>query len=110
MTPVDPAIGREIGSYQIVELLGAGGMGRVYRAKHPHIGKEVAVKLLRRELSSDSEVATRFLREARAVNEIRHENLIDVIDFGQTPEGECYIIMECLSGQSLSAALKSARG
>jgi serine/threonine protein kinase len=96
-------IGREIGSYQIIELIGQGGMGKVFRAKHNSIGKEIAVKLLKSE--ADPDIVQRFFQEARAVNEIRHENVIDVLDFGKTPEGECYILMEYLQGKPLTRTL-----
>jgi eukaryotic-like serine/threonine-protein kinase len=103
----DSAIGREVGSYQLVEILGQGGMGKVYRAQHPFIGKQVAIKLLKAELSEQPEAVQRFFQEARAVNNIRHENLIDILDFGKTPEGEYFLLMEFLEGRTLSHAIKN---
>lgn len=105
--PENPDIGREIGSYRLVEFLGEGGMARVFRAEHTAIGKEAALKILKREYSRRPEVVTRFFHEAKAVNRIRHENLIDIFDFGQSPEGEHYIVMELLKGEPLSAALEA---
>src|SRR4051794_8027291 len=101
----DPAIGREIGSYQIVDVLGQGGMGKVYRAQHPYIGKQVAVKFLKAELATKPDSVQRFFQEARAVNDIHHENVIDVLDFGRTTEGEYFIIMELLLGKTLGDAI-----
>src|SRR4051794_33681680 len=106
MTEGDPGIGREIGSYRLTGLLGQGGMGKVYRAEHPTIGKQVAVKLLLPEFSQRPDVVARFFQEAKSVNGIGHENVIDIIDFGQTPEGERYILMEYLQGEPLTTALR----
>jgi serine/threonine protein kinase len=103
----DPAIGREIGSYRVTGVLGKGGMGVVYRAEHPSIGKKVAVKLLNARFSTQQETVMRFFREARAVNDIHHENVIDVNDFGKLPSGECFIIMEFLDGKPLASIIKS---
>lgn len=105
--PQDPDIGRVIGSYQITGLLGSGGMGKVFKAKHLKIGKEIAIKLLNKEHSADADSVARFFREARVVNEIHHENIIDTLDFGQTPEGESYLLMELLQGRSLTDALRT---
>jgi serine/threonine protein kinase len=102
----DPVIGREIGSYQIVAVLGQGGMGKVYKAQHPYIGKQVAVKFLKSELSSKPDSVQRFFQEARAVNDIHHENVIDVLDFGKTAEGDYFILMELLLGKTLGDAIK----
>src|SRR5688572_19680785 len=102
----DPLIGREIGSYRVVDVLGQGGMGRVYRAQHPRIGKEIAIKVLKSDYNHQADVVSRFFQEARAVNDIRHENLIDVVDFGKTPQGDYFILMELLEGRTLSHALK----
>jgi serine/threonine protein kinase len=106
----DPDIGRKIGSYQIVSVLGAGGMGKVFQARHTMIGKEVAIKLLNKEHSRDKESVDRFFREARVANEIKHENIIDTLDFGQTEEGECYLVMELLAGKSLARLLAEQKG
>jgi serine/threonine protein kinase len=67
--------GTTIGEYQVLRRIGAGGMGTVYLAEHPVIGKQVAVKVLSTQLSQDGEAAARFVAEARAVNRIRHEHM-----------------------------------
>lgn len=94
-------IGRNIGNYKIVRVLGEGGMGTVYLAEHPMIGKRVAVKMLRPDLGTDPGLVSRFFQEAKAVNEIRHPNIVDISDFGHTSDGIVYFVMELLEGKSL---------
>jgi serine/threonine protein kinase len=94
-------IGRSIGNYKIVRVLGEGGMGTVYLAEHPMIGKRVAVKMLRPDLGADPGLVSRFFQEAKAVNEIRHPNIVDISDFGHTQDGIVYFVMELMEGQSL---------
>jgi len=94
-------IGRSIGNYKIVRILGEGGMGTVYLAEHPMIGKRVAVKMLRPDLGTDPGLVSRFFQEARAVNEIRHPNIVDISDFGKTEDGFVYFVMELMEGRSL---------
>jgi serine/threonine-protein kinase len=94
-------IGRSIGNYKIVRVLGEGGMGTVYLAEHPMIGKRVAVKMLRPDLGTDPGLVSRFFQEAKAVNEIRHPNIVDISDFGHTDDGIVYFVMELMEGQSL---------
>jgi eukaryotic-like serine/threonine-protein kinase len=94
-------IGRNIGNYKIVRVLGEGGMGTVYLAEHPMIGKRVAVKMLRPDLGTDPGLVSRFFQEAKAVNEIRHPNIVDISDFGSTSDGIVYFVMELMEGQSL---------
>ncbi len=101
-------IGRKIGNYQIVRQLGEGGMGTVYLAEHPGIGKKVAVKMLHPQFCADPEVVSRFFHEARAVNEIGHPNIVDISDFGETPDGVVYFVMELLDGATLRDHLKDA--
>ena len=100
----DLMLGRKIKGYQIAEVLGRGGMGCVYRAQHPLIGKQVAIKIL--QGAQSPAVISRFVLEAKAVNDIRHENLIDILDFDQLEEGNPYIIMEYLEGRSLDDAIQ----
>jgi serine/threonine-protein kinase len=94
-------IGRSIGNYKIARVLGEGGMGTVYLAEHPMIGKRVAVKMLRPDLGTDPGLVSRFFQEAKAVNEIRHPNIVDISDFGHTEDGIVYFVMELMEGQSL---------
>ena len=95
------------GKYKLLQRLGGGGMGEVFRAEHQFAGREVALKLLRRDFATDPDLTRRFFQEAQAVNKIRHPNIVDVLDAGLCEEGP-YVVMEILEGSSLSAAL--ARG
>ncbi len=99
-------IGHTIGNYKVTAKLGEGGMGVVYLAEHPVIGKKVAMKAIHPELSKNSDVVSRFITEAKAVNQIGHEHIVDIADFGNTSEGEFYFVMEYLQGESLSDRLK----
>jgi eukaryotic-like serine/threonine-protein kinase len=99
-------IGERFGNYHALSLLGEGGMGAVYLAEHPGIGRKVAIKVLRAELDHDPQLLTRFLNEARAANAIRHPNIIEVLDSGTTERGASYLVMELLEGESLSARIK----
>ena len=100
-------IGSQFGNYQLTELLGKGGMGAVYRAEHPRIGRHMAIKVLASHLSHDPSFTDRFAAEARALASIGHANIIDIYDFGQTPEGACYYVMELLEGQELGAVMRA---
>jgi serine/threonine protein kinase len=95
------AEGVKIGEYRVERLLGEGGMGQVYAAKQPVIGKRVAIKILKSAFSNDAELVRRFLGEARAVNKIGHPNIIDIFSFGQLPDGRQYFVMEFLEGETL---------
>jgi len=98
----DPFLGRILaGKYRIVKLIGEGGIGRVYRARHVHMNLSVAVKILADEASVELDVKERFIREARAADMVRHENIIEILDLGQTREGMPYMIMELLEGVGL---------
>ena len=102
-------IGTRVGNYEIKEKLGEGGMGAVYMGEHPLIGKRVAVKVLLEELVANEALVTRFFHEAKAANDIRHQNIVDIVDFGKLDkEGGgkiVYLVMELLEGKSLSARL-----
>lgn len=106
----DPLLGRTIAArYLLVEKVGAGGMGVVYRARHDAAGREVAIKFLLSELALDPTNRQRFLREAKAANRIDHENIIDVADFGETDDGLVYLVMEYLHGISLAEEVTRGR-
>ena len=102
-------IGRTIGNYVVRDKIGEGGMGVVYLAEHPRIGRRVAIKVLLPQLSSNPEVVARFFTEARASSAIKNEHIIDIIDFGELPDGSSYITMEWLEGESLAALLERER-
>ena len=86
----DLAQGAKVGEYVIDDKIGEGGFGTVFSATHPLIGKRAAVKVLSRKYSSDPEIVSRFVAEARAVNQIRHRNIIDIFSFGQLADGRHY--------------------
>ena len=90
--------GDQVGEYRIEGKLGEGGFGAVFRAVHPVIGKTAAIKVLNRQFSANPQMVSRFINEARAVNQIRHRNIIDIFAFGQLPDGRQYYIMELLDG------------
>jgi serine/threonine-protein kinase len=94
-------LGETLGSYRILDVLGRGGMGNVYRAEHVKLGREVALKLLRGDYASRRDAVARFFQEARTVNRVRHRNIVDVTDFVELDDGTTFIIMELLTGQSL---------
>ncbi|HEX9103583.1 MAG TPA: protein kinase, partial [Polyangia bacterium] len=99
-------VGVTVGNYQVLQKIGSGAMGNVFLAHHPVIGKRVALKVIHPELASNEEMIARFFNEARAVTQIGHENIVDVQDFGQTPDGDSFIVMELLEGFSLGDKLK----
>ena len=95
----------KIAAYELLQKMGEGGMGSVYKAKHASNGRIVALKLLDAELSKDQEFITRFLREARNVAKLkRHENIVEAYDFGES-NGRYYFAMEFVDGRSLAEIL-----
>ncbi|HEV8322242.1 MAG TPA: protein kinase, partial [Myxococcota bacterium] len=99
-------LGRTAGSYLVERPLARGGMGEVYEARHPAIGRRVAVKVLAPECARNHEVVERFFTEARAVNVIGHENIVQIIDLASLPDGRPFLVMELLEGESLGARLR----
>ncbi|HEX7508079.1 MAG TPA: serine/threonine-protein kinase [Polyangia bacterium] len=104
-----PHPGTRVGEYDIERELGRGGMGAVFAAHHPVIGKRVAIKVLDAYFSRDMALVRRFLDEARAVNKIGHPNIIDVFSFGQLPDGRQYFVMEYLEGETMADWLLRGR-
>ncbi|MEO8903763.1 MAG: serine/threonine-protein kinase, partial [Polyangiaceae bacterium] len=99
---VDPRVGTLLADrYRIDALVGEGGMGKVYSAEHVLMRKRLAVKVLRRELTSVPEVVARFEREAMAAGNIEHPNVAAATDFGKLPDGAVFLVLEFVSGQSL---------
>ncbi len=104
----DPLLGAVLaGRYRIEQLVGAGGMGAVYRAAHVHMRKAVAVKVLHREMAAFPEVVARFEREAVAGGRIDHPNVVSASDFGQLDNGSFYLVLEYVEGQSLAKLVES---
>ena len=106
--PVGMRVGRgtEVGGYVIDGELGHGGMGVVYSATHPVIGKRAAIKILRPEVSRSPIAIARFIQEARAVNQIGHPNIIDIFAYGALADGRAYHVMDLLVGESLRERLQ----
>jgi len=95
-------LGETVGTYRIVEAIGAGGVGSVYRSEHILLGKPAAVKVLRPEYSSDPEIVERFFNEAKVTTSIKHPGIVEVFDFGYTEDGRAYLVMELLEGMPLA--------
>src|SRR6185369_1696078 len=100
-------IGQSFGNYRAISVLGEGGMGVVYLAEHPEIGRKVAIKVLHPDFARDQQVLGRFLNEARAANAIRHPNIIEILDSGMLGDGTPFLVMELLEGESLGTRLRS---
>jgi serine/threonine-protein kinase len=104
--PTGPLVGAVLdGKYSLVRLLGRGGMGEVYEARHVRIGRRVAVKFLHGELALRAGIASRFENEAKAAGGIEHENIAAVFDVGALPGGTQYLVMELLEGEDLRRVL-----
>jgi len=95
-----------VGKYRIVRILGKGGMGVVYEGVHVELDKRIAIKMMLEKYSEDGEAMARFRREALAATRIGNPHIIDIIDFGVSPEGRPYVVMEYLVGQSLGDIIK----
>src|SRR5262245_64807452 len=104
--PLQP--GSRLGPYEILAAIGAGGMGEVYRAKDPRLGREVAIKVLPASFSADADRLRRFEQEARAAGVLNHPNITAVHDIGQH-EGAPYVVQELLDGETLRAALAGGK-
>lgn len=102
----DPRVGLVLdGKYRVDAFIGAGGMGRVYRATHLQLGEPLAIKFLLARWTSANEIRVRFRREAVALARLRHPNLVTVLDFGEHA-GELFMVMELVRGETLSATMK----
>ena len=102
------AIGTRLGPYQIQTLIGAGGMGEVYRALDTRLGRQVAIKILPPQANSDQERVRRFQQEARAAGMLNHPNILTIFDVGEE-EGKPYVVSELLEGETLRERLQQSR-
>jgi serine/threonine protein kinase len=109
MRPQDPFIGRDIlnGQFQILQKVGSGGMGAVYKALQPEMNRMVGVKILHPKLANRKDLVSRFRREARAMSQLTHPNTVKVFMFGELDDGSLYIIMEFLEGKNLNQTVRS---
>ncbi|MBK9030623.1 MAG: protein kinase [Myxococcales bacterium] len=106
-TDSQPILGMIVdGRYRVVELIGEGGMGKVYLAEHIDIGKKVALKVLHPSYSRMPDLVERFRREARAASKIGHPHIVDVTDSGTTADGSAYFVMEFLQGVELGSVIE----
>jgi serine/threonine protein kinase len=108
MRPADPFIGRDIlnGQFQILQKIGSGGMGAVYKALQPDMNRMVGVKILHPKLANRKDLVSRFRREARAMSQLSHPNTTKVFMFGELEDGSLYIIMEFLEGKNLNQTVR----
>lgn len=103
----DPWVGTVVADrYRLLERLGAGGMGAVYRGEHVFLKKRVAVKFLHRELSSNKELVARFEREGRAAAHLDHPNIVAATDSGRLPDGTLFLVMDYVEGRSLRKVME----
>lgn len=103
---IDPLIGSKINNLRILGLIGKGGFGAVYRAKHMSLGTYAAIKVLWPHVQDNKEMLERFFREAQSVARLNHPNIVRVSDFGFLPEHGHYLVMEYLDGSTLSKSIK----
>ena len=92
--------------YKVLDRIGEGGMGAVYVGQHVTLGNRVALKVLKQEMAHDKTIVERFLREAKATISIEHENVVKILDFGHTPTGSAFFVMEFLRGQELTQLME----
>jgi serine/threonine protein kinase len=103
----DPLVGTVFADkYEILSVLGKGGMSIVYKARHKFMDRIVAVKILLEHLVNDATAVGRFQQESKAASSLSHQNIVSVHDFGQTPGGQAYFVMDCLEGPSLSKIIE----
>jgi serine/threonine protein kinase len=102
----DPLIGQTLGSFRVVKRLGKGGMGSVYLGEQTVIGSKVAIKVLHEHLASNPSLVSRFYAEARAVNLIGHDNIVNIFDMNVSPQGWYFLVMEYLEGRPLQSLTK----
>jgi len=104
----DPYLDQEVaGQFRIVEKIGKGGMGAVYKAEQPDMNRYVAIKILHSRYLSRSDLVSRFRREARAMSQLSHPNTARVFLYGQLDDGACYFVMEHLVGQNLAQLVRA---
>lgn len=103
---MDSLIGQQLGQYEILSRIGAGGMATVYRARQKSVDRDVAIKVIRSDLMQEADFAERFQREARTIASLSHLHILKVFDYGQE-KGLVYLVMELLEGGSLSRAIRT---
>src|SRR5712672_1235440 len=101
-----PMIGQLLGHYRVLEKIGSGGMGEVFRARDERLGRDVALKLIRPASGSNPDHLRRFEQEARAAASLSHPNILAIYDVGTTEEGIPYVVSELLEGETLRQCLR----
>src|SRR5262245_40273656 len=102
----DPRVGTTVDKYTIIRLIGRGGMGAVYEARHATISRRFAIKFLLPQLALNRDILRRFENEAKAAGSLEHQNLAAVTDFGRGPDGAPYLVLEYLQGEDCSKMLR----
>lgn len=102
-------IGSTLDKYEVLQKLGEGGMATVYRGRHATLDRDVAIKVLHPHLSSSTRNRKRFEREARAIEHLRHPNILEIFDYSGVQSGDCYIVTEFVEGETLSELLARCR-
>ncbi|MCA9554668.1 MAG: serine/threonine protein kinase [Myxococcales bacterium] len=105
-TDRDPWVGAQLDRYLIEEHLGEGGMGCVYRARHTVLDREYAIKVLYADFANDQRFLARFRREAQSMSKVRHENIVNVEDFGTSADGKTFLVMELVRGRTLERIIR----
>src|SRR6185295_14928009 len=103
------AAGTRLGPYEVIAKLGEGGMGEVYRAHDTRLQRDVAVKVLPADVTRTPQARDRFRREARAVAALQHPNICTAFDIGDLDDGDSYLVMELLQGETLQQRLARGR-
>lgn len=98
-------IGTQIDKYEVLQKIGEGGMATVYRGRHATLDRDVAIKVLHPHLSSSTRNRKRFAREARAIEHLKHENILEIYDYSGVDQSDCYIVTELVRGETLSELL-----
>ena len=96
-------IGSILDKYEVLQKVGEGGMATVYRGRHTTLGRDVAIKVLHPHLSSSTRNRKRFAREARAIEHLRHDNILEIFDYSGAEAEDCYIVTEFVGGRTLNA-------
>lgn len=105
--PRPSLLGTRIGNYQVVDRIAAGAMGEVYLARHDHLGRHVAIKVIRTAWARDERFVARFLTEAQVAARLKHPHIVDVFDFGHLADGSPYLVMEHLEGATLAFVIRT---